>query len=176
MRQYARENWKPIDIISAFRLRGALRRRRHNIDRHQSRSLVAKPALPREPTPGKQLAARQPMPPRRRRNLPTPAKALGDDPPLLLQGPPTSSAGRNDLDARYLRHSRRAVGDAAPTRRRLYVHDAPWSSLIEAWRGHNPDFVNTISLRDDRGLADQATRVSAHPKNLPGPKLVASKS
>jgi hypothetical protein len=92
--------------MRAFRLGRALSRRRHDLDRYQSRSLVTKPPLPRQPTPGKQLAAGKPMPPRRRRNLPTPAKALGDDPPLLLQAPATSSAGRNDLNARHLRHSR----------------------------------------------------------------------
>jgi hypothetical protein len=51
----------------------ALGRRRHDLDRYQSRSLVAKPTLPREPTSSKQLASGQS---RRYRDLPTPAKAL----------------------------------------------------------------------------------------------------
>jgi len=68
----------------ALRLCRVRQRWRLDLDRYQSRCLVAKPPLPGKPTPGKQLPARQPVSSRRRRNLPTPAKALGNDPPLLL--------------------------------------------------------------------------------------------
>ena len=84
----------------------AVRRRRRDLDRHQRRHLVAEPPLPGKPTPGKQLAARQPMTPCRRQNLSAAPIALGNNPSLLFQRPPTSSTGRYHLDPRHLRYSR----------------------------------------------------------------------
>jgi len=43
-------------------------------------------------------------------------------------------------------------------------------SLVDAWSGHNPDSVNTISFRDHRGLRNRTSRAHYHkaPERISG--------
>jgi hypothetical protein len=76
-----------------------------------------------QPAPREQLAGRQPIPPRRRRNLPPAIVALGYNPALLCQRPTTPGARLNDLKPRHLRARRSST---SPSRQNhLYVLPLP---------------------------------------------------
>jgi hypothetical protein len=77
---------------------------RENHRRHQIRKIAAtKTPFAKIPPPGKQQGRRNPMPARRRRNLPMTLMALFDDTKLLFKAPTTSPPGINHFQTTNLR-------------------------------------------------------------------------